>query len=111
MIWIARTFLAVLFLGHGVAFVVQPAPAAEMMRELPIGLRELRLLGIAEVMGAVALLALPALDMWHALYLVDIACLAVVLTGAAFVHARRREVGPTGMTVVALGVTVGLLAA
>jgi putative oxidoreductase len=104
ILWIIQALLALVFLMAGFMKTCQPIKAlAEKMSwvtKVPSVL--VRLLGIAELLGAIGLI-LPALT--HILSWLTILAaigLALVMVGAIVLHAVRREVGGVGLTIVIL---------
>ncbi len=110
--WVVQTILGILFLLHGLLYVV-PALSRSMDRQraargLPrhIPLAFQRFIGVAEIAGAVGV-TIPAA--FHVLtWLTPLAALglAVVGFGAAVFHVQRREISMVPVVLV-----LGLLAA
>jgi uncharacterized membrane protein YphA (DoxX/SURF4 family) len=101
--WVLRVVVGVVFVLHGVLFAWPPPRVRERIRdEMPITPLQTRLLGVAEVLGGVALVVLPAADVARPLAYGAAAGIAVVLTGATILHLRRREVLTTMGTVLLL---------
>src|SRR6266849_5222779 len=110
--WVVQTILGILFLLHGLLYVV-PALSRSMDRQreargLPrhIPLAFQRFIGVAEIAGAVGI-TIPAA--FHVLtWLTPLAALglAVVGFGAAVFHVQRREISMVPVVLV-----LGLLAA
>ena len=73
-----------------------------MRDAMPISPFQTRLLGIAEVLGGIALVVLPAFDVASPLAYAAAAGIAIVLLGATVLHFRRREVATTAGTVLLL---------
>jgi uncharacterized membrane protein YphA (DoxX/SURF4 family) len=91
--WVLRVIVAIVFVLHGVLFAWQPPRARERIRdEMPITPFQVRLLGIAEVLGGIALVVLPAAGVLLPLAYAAAAGIAVVLIGATVMHFRKREV-------------------
>lgn len=101
--------LGLLFVLHGIMFMVQPAFALDRMRNGPLTAAQFRLLGAAELAGGVVLSAsavtrLPRL-------VVRAASLGIlsVLVPATLLHLRKREVGEAVATAMAAGVCASLI--
>lgn len=103
ILWIAASVLALAFLASGSAKLVQP-------REKVIagGYRwaedfsgpQVKLIGMAEVLGAVGLILPPAVDIVSDLSPAAAAGLALLMAGAVVVHLRRAETDKVPFTVV-----------
>jgi hypothetical protein len=108
--WVLRVVVAVVFVLHGILFAWQPPGPRERIRdEMPITSLQVRLLGIAEVLGGIALIVLPAANVLRPLAYAAAAGIAIVLIGAAVLHFRRREVLTTTGTfllLIALAIAV-----
>jgi uncharacterized membrane protein len=101
--WVLRVIVAVVFVLHGLLFAWPPPRVRERIRdEMPISPLQVRLLGIAEVLGGVALVVLPAADVLSPLAYAAAAGIAIVLIGAIVLHFRRREVLTTAGTLLLL---------
>jgi uncharacterized membrane protein YphA (DoxX/SURF4 family) len=101
--WVLRIVVATVFVLHGLLFAWPPPRVRERMRdEMPITPFQTRLLGIAEVLGGIALVVLPAADVASPLAYAAAAGIAIVLIGATVLHFRRREVVTTMGTVLLL---------
>jgi uncharacterized membrane protein YphA (DoxX/SURF4 family) len=108
VVWVLRGVLAVVFVGHGAAFIKQPPPVKAQLADGPLSLSQFRVLGVLEVLGGIAVVALPALDVLPALDLVALICIGIVLVGAAVVHLRRSEPPGVVMTVALLAATTAI---
>jgi uncharacterized membrane protein YphA (DoxX/SURF4 family) len=110
--WILRSIVAVVFVLHGVLFAWQPPRSRERMREeMPITPFQVRLLGIAEVLGGIALVVLPAADVLIPLAYAAAAGIAIVLIGATVVHFRKREVlTTTGTSLLLIALAIAVVA-
>lgn len=112
-LWVVQGWLAAIFLVAGAVKLTQPKAALE--RRPGMGYvadrtaTEMRLLGVAEVVGAVGLVVPWLLRTAPVVTPVAAACLAVVMLGAVVVHRRRREsaVLPGGLLALSLLVAVG----
>jgi uncharacterized membrane protein len=110
--WVLRVIVGVVFVLHGLLFAWPPARVRERIRdEMPISPVLVRLLGIAELLGGLALVVLPAADV--AIPLADAAAagIAVVLIGATVLHARKREaLTATGTFVLLIALAIAVVA-
>jgi uncharacterized membrane protein YphA (DoxX/SURF4 family) len=111
-LWILAGFLALVFLGTGILKLTRTR--AEIVEQGLAWAEDyseptLRMLGWAEVVGAVALVAPPFLRIG---VLVPIAAVALglLMVGALVVHVRRRELLPDALRTLALIVMCGVLA-
>jgi uncharacterized membrane protein YphA (DoxX/SURF4 family) len=108
--WVLRVIVGAVFVLHGVLFAWQPPGPRERMRdEMPITPLQTRLLGIAEVLGGIALVVLPAADVGRPLADAAAAGIAIVLIAATVLHLRRREVlitAGTSLLLIALAIAV-----
>jgi uncharacterized membrane protein YphA (DoxX/SURF4 family) len=90
--WVLRVIVGVVFVLHGLLFAWPPARVRDRIRaEMPITPLLVRLLGIAELLGGLALVVLPAADVAIPLAYAAAAGIAIVLIGATVLHARKRE--------------------
>ena len=105
-LWVAQALLAVAFLAHGLLFLFPPKAMRERLEgqegqpQLPAWF--LRFIGVAEVLAAFGLV-LPGLTgvlTW--LTALAAAGLVPIMAGAVFLHASRREVSATVVTVALL---------
>ena len=98
--WIVAGLSALLYLGAGATKVVRPEPA---LQAAGMGWTEnvpgptVRLLGLAEVLGAAGLLLPVLLGVATVLSPIAGVCLTVLMVGAVVVHGRRGE--PSGAQV------------
>lgn len=107
--WIVAGLVALVYLGAGATKVVRPQPAlqaAGMGWTENVPAPAIKLLGVAEVLGAAGLLLPLILDIATPLSPIAGACLTVLMAGAVVVHRRRGE--PSGVQV---GLTALTLAA
>ena len=103
-LWILQGFLALLFLGTGILKLTRTR--AEIVEQGLAWAEDyseptLRLLGWAEVLGAVGLV-LPPLVGLGLLTPVAATCLTALTIGALVVHVRRRELLPDALRTLAL---------
>src|SRR5207237_6128135 len=90
--WVLRVIVAAVFVLHGFLFAWPPPRVRERIRdEMPIPAALVRLLGIAELLGGLALVVLPAADVAIPLAYSAAAGIAIVLIGATVLHIRKRE--------------------
>ncbi|NLF05268.1 MAG: DoxX family protein [Actinomycetales bacterium] len=92
-LWIVQIILALAFLAAGVMKATQPLEklAQNMGWVNDFSPAFVRFIGVAEVLGAIGLVAPLALDIAPVLTPVAATALAVTMVGAAVVHARRKE--------------------
>jgi uncharacterized membrane protein YphA (DoxX/SURF4 family) len=113
-LWILAGFLAAVFLGTG---LLKLTTTRERLVEAGMGWagdveqERIRLIGVAEVLGAVGLVLPGVLDVAPVLVPVSACCLAVVMVGATVVHVRRRELLPDALMALALVALCVVLAA
>jgi uncharacterized membrane protein YphA (DoxX/SURF4 family) len=108
-LWIAASFLALLFLASGAGKALQPkekvvetsGPWAE---DFPPA--ALKFIGVVEVLGALGLILPAVLDIATVLVPLAAVGLAVTMAVAAFVHGRRAETKHVAFNVVLLIVAV-----
>ena len=113
-LWILAGFLAAIFAGTGLLKLTTPR---ERLVEAGLGWagdfsqEQIRLLGIAELLGAVGLVVPPLVGVVPVLVPVAAVCLAALMLGATVVHIRRRELLPDSLralTLVAMGVVLAV---
>jgi uncharacterized membrane protein YphA (DoxX/SURF4 family) len=104
-LWILTGFLAAIFLGTGLLKLTTPR---ERLMEAGIGWtadfsqETIRLLGVAEVLGAIGLVLPALLDVLPILVPISASCLGAMMLGAMVVHARRGEFLPDVLRTLAL---------
>ena len=109
-LWIVAGVLALFFLGAGVTKISRSKEKllenANMgwVADFPPGL--VKLIGIAEVLGAIGLVLPAALDIAPILVPIAATGLAVIMAGAIITHARRSEYQAVVINVVLLALTV-----
>lgn len=111
-LWITAALLALAFLGSGALKLVKSRD--DIVAAYPwaqdFSQRQIRLIGAAEVLGAVGLIAPPALGILSVLSPVAATGLALLTAGAVIVHLRRGEtnkiVGPLVLFVLAAALAV-----
>ena len=91
LLWIVQGVLALVFLLHGVLFLVLPARAKEELKKGPFSLGFARFIGGAEVLAAVGLI-LPG---WTGIlpWLTPLAAVGLfpIMVGASVSHLPRKE--------------------
>lgn len=110
IVWIVSGLLAALFLMAGTMKLAKSRE--QLLADPKLGWAEsfspgmIKLIGAAEVAGALGLILPGAFDI--ATWLVPAAAigLAVTMAGAALTHAKRREWSLTGFTVVLIALAV-----
>ena len=110
-LWILQGALALLFLGFGAAKLArsreQLAQSGEQMAWVEdFSARQVRLIGLAEVLAAAGLVLPPLLDVLPWLAAAAALGLAALMAGALWTHRRRGE--PRGMAIA--GVLLALAA-
>jgi uncharacterized membrane protein YphA (DoxX/SURF4 family) len=111
--WVLRVIVGAVFVLHGLLFAWPPPPRVrERLRdELPIPPVLIRLLGIAELLGGLALVVLPAADVAIPLAYAAAAGIAIVLIGATVLHARKREaLTATGTLLLLIALAIAVVA-
>lgn len=110
-LWVATGLLAVVFLGSGAFKLVKSKAAMDQagmtyVRDMPAW--SLKLIGLAELAGALGLVLPPVLDRNLDLVATSAGLLGALMFGAVVIHARRREpfVVPLVLMVVAWVVCV-----
>jgi uncharacterized membrane protein YphA (DoxX/SURF4 family) len=111
-LWIVQVLLALLFASTGATKLARDKAAlvgsgmtwAEDRSEL-----QLKLVGIAEIAGALGLVLPTALDFWRVLTPIAAFCLGVAMVVAAVIHQRRGESPVAPITLAVLAFAVALL--
>lgn len=114
--WIVATLLAVAFLGAGLMKLARPkdalaASGMAYVEDFTAG--QIKLIGTAEVLGAVGLILPKLLDIAPVLGPVAALALAALMIGAVTVHLRRKEqfLPPLALAVLAVvAAVIGFLA-
>jgi uncharacterized membrane protein YphA (DoxX/SURF4 family) len=110
VVWVVTGLLAALFLAAGSMKLAKSKeqlvadPRMGWAQEFPAGL--IKLIGLAEVLGAIGLVLPGALGIATALVPAAAIGLAVIMAGAVITHARRSEWSSVVMNVVLLALTV-----
>ena len=114
--WITAGLLALAFLGAGLMKATRPKEAlasSGMAYVEDFSDTQIKLIGVAEVLGAIGVVLPKLLGIAPALSLIAAACLAITMVGAVVVHSRRKEASTPAVVlgVLALAVLVlGILA-
>lgn len=113
ILWIAASVVALAFIASGATKLVQPREkviASGFRWAEDFSRAQVKLIGAAEVLGAVGLIMPPALGILSVLGPAAAAGLALLMTGAVIVHLRRGEMrqvaAPTTLAVVAAALAV-----
>ncbi|MFC0526602.1 DoxX family protein [Phytohabitans kaempferiae] len=113
VLWIAASVLALAFLASGATKLLRPRE-----KVITSGYRwaedfsrgQVKLIGVAEVLGATGLIVPPALGVLDVLSPVAAAGLALLMAGAVVVHLRRGEptyaTGPVVLAVLTAALAV-----
>jgi hypothetical protein len=112
-LWVLQGLLALVFLAAGGFKVASPKaklvanPHMAWASDFSEG--QIKLIGLAEVAGAIGLIAPWATKIAPILTPVAAACLGVIMFGAARVHAVRKEptVPPLVLAAICAGVVIG----
>lgn len=93
-LWIVTGLLAVVFLGAGALKLVRSKDALaaggfKWVQDYTAN--QVRLIGLAEILGAVGLILPPLVNIAPILVPIAAVCLAVVMIGAALTHAKFNE--------------------
>lgn len=112
-LWVVQGWLAVIFLIAGGVKLARSNTELERLRGMEYvsdrTATEMKLIGVAEVLGAFGLIVPGMLQTAPFLTPVAAACLAILMLGAVVVHLRRREsaVVPAGLFALSMHVAVG----
>lgn len=92
-LWVAEIVMALLYFGLGVMRLVQPYPKLVRVLRWPADFPAwaVKLIGVAEILGAVGLLLPAATDVAPVLTPIAASALAVMMALAVVVHLRRGE--------------------
>ncbi|WP_166877823.1 DoxX family protein [Salinibacterium sp. ZJ450] len=92
-LWIVAGIAALLFLAAGAMKALQPKEklATSMGWVNDFSASQVKLIGMAEVLGAVALVLPPIVGIAPILVPISATAVAVLMVGAIVVHARRSE--------------------
>ncbi|PYY37880.1 DoxX family protein [Curtobacterium sp. MCJR17_055] len=93
-LWIINGLLALAFLGAGLMKLARPAEAlasSGMGWAADFASSHVKLIGLAEVLGAIGLILPLLLDVAPVLTPIAAILLAVLMLGAVVVHLRRKE--------------------
>lgn len=108
-LWIIAIALAAVFFGSGSVKLVVPKDKLVTSGQAwaqNVSANGLRLIGAAEILGAVGLIVPPLVHIAPVLVPVAAIGLALVMVGAVVVHARRKEIPNVVVNVVLLALAV-----
>lgn len=107
VLWIIRVMVALAFFGiGGLKVILRKRPAkkpGEVDASIPL---PMRVLGGAEVLGALGLILPVATGIAPVLTIVAAVCLGIVLVGASILHLRHRETNQLALPLTLLVLTV-----
>jgi len=112
-LWVAQGVLALVFLAAGLMKLSQPKAALESRPGMGYvterSALEMKLIGLAEVLGSFGLILPWWFQMRPFLTSIAAAALAVLMIGAAQIHVRRKESAafPAALAATALFVAIG----
>ena len=106
ILWATQAALALIFLAHGLLFLFPPEAIRKRIKQMPLPTRFLPVIWVAEILAAFGLLLPGVTGVLPWLTVLAAAGLAPIMVGAAILHASRREVPPTIVTVVLLALAV-----
>lgn len=112
--WVVAGLNALLLLGFGGMKLVSPKSAlhaAGMGWTKNVSPLTIKLIGLAEILGAVGLVLPIALHTAETLSPIAGACLAILMAGAVVIHRRRRESSTFQLILTAFAVAATVLAA
>ena len=113
VMWVIQIFLALVFGAAGTMKLVRSRgqlaanPHMSWVQSVPEA--QIKLLGVAEVLGAIGLVAPTATGIAPFLTRVTAVCLATWMGGAVATHAMRREPAAAATIVALLTITVAVL--
>jgi uncharacterized membrane protein YphA (DoxX/SURF4 family) len=107
VLWILQILLAAAFLAHGLMFLFPPAHLVEVM-DASIAKPFRLFLGVAEVAGAIGLVAPGVTRIQPWLVAAAAACLTPIMVGATVLHAARAEYSSAVTTAVLLTLLGGV---
>ncbi|MBD8045180.1 DoxX family protein [Arthrobacter sp. Sa2BUA2] len=92
-LWVAEIVMALLYFGLGAMRLVQPYSKLVRVLRWPADFPAwaVKLIGVAEILGAIGLLLPAATDIAPILTPIAASALAVMMAGAVVVHIRRGE--------------------
>ena len=107
-LWVAEIVLALLYFGLGVMRLVQPYTKLVRVLRWPADFPAwaVKLIGVAEILGALGLLLPAATDVAPVLTPVAACALAVMMACAVAVHLRRGERQRVALPAILLAVNV-----
>lgn len=109
--WIIASITALAFLGAGIMKLVRPIPA---LQAAGMGWVEdfspavVKLIALAEAIGAIGLILPPLTGVAVILSPIAATCLTIIMAGAVVIHLRRKEspAAATVLTVLPLATTI-----
>lgn len=107
-LWVAEIVLALLYFGLGVMRLVQPYTKLVRVLRWPADFPAwaVKLIGVAEILGALGLLLPAATDVAPILTPIAACALAVMMGCAVAVHLRRRERQRVALPAILLAVNI-----
>ena len=111
VLWILAGLLAAFFLAAGLTKVSQPKEklATNMKWTEDFSAGTIKLIGTAELLGAIGLILPAVLDIAPVLVPLAATGLAVIMVGAIITHARRKEPQPIIINTVVLIIALVVL--
>jgi len=110
--WIVAGLTAFAFLGAGGMKLARPIPA---LREAGMGWVDdfstpaVKLIALAEVIGAIGLIVPPLTGIAPVLSPIAGVCLAIIMAGAVVVHLRRKETAAPAIVLTILPIAAAVL--
>jgi len=105
-LWATQVALALIFLAHGLLFLIPSEAVRKINKQMPFSTGFLRFVCVAEILAAPGL-TLPG---WTGIlpWLTPLAAagLAIIMVGAAAFHISRREMPPALVTATLLALAV-----
>lgn len=111
--WVVTGLLAAAFLGAGLMKAIRPKDAlaaSGLVWVEDFSATSVKLIGIAEAVGAIGLVLPPLLNIAPVLSPIAAIALTVLMIGAIVVHARRRESFIPALVLAILSVASAVLA-
>jgi uncharacterized membrane protein YphA (DoxX/SURF4 family) len=101
-LWIVAGILAVVFLGAGALKLVrskEALAAGGFQWVQDYSAHHVRLIGIAEILGAIGLVVPPLVKIAPIFVPIAAVCLVFVMIGATYTHAKFKEYPQVGITI------------
>ena len=108
-LWIINGFLALAFLGTGGLKLARPKEALGLPWVEDFSARSVKLIGLAEVLGAVGLIVPRLTGIAPVLTPIAALCLLAIMIGAIATHLRRKENPAPSVVLVVLLVVSAVL--